>query len=152
MTIKSRVKIEKIVILSIVILFIFYGIFESFKLITGPRVTIVTPENGATLETNSVSIEGTAKNVSFISLNDRKIFVDDNGNFKEKLLLPYGYTIIKISAEDRFGEKIEKKIELWRPKENGNAYEEIKIEKISISTDATTTEKTSSTTSNKSKN
>jgi hypothetical protein len=48
-------------------------------------------------------VVGEAKNVSYLSLNGRQIFTDESGTFSEKLLLPYGYTIMTLKARDRFG-------------------------------------------------
>ena len=53
-----------------------------------------------------------AKNIKDISLNDRKIFIDEQGNFKEQLLLSYGYNVFKIKANDKFGRSVEKIVEI----------------------------------------
>ena len=45
-------------------------------------------------------------------MNDRKIFIDQQGNFKEKILLSYGYNIITMKANDKFGRNTKKKLEL----------------------------------------
>lgn len=139
MTIKGPLKIEKILAIIIIFVFILYSAYESYNLITGPKITILSPENGSSIDNNWFLLEGIAKNVSFISLNDRKIFIDDKGNFKEKLLLPYGYTIIKIDASDRFGKKVNKTLSLYRPKQDGNIYEEIQLNKTSTSTEESST-------------
>lgn len=89
-----------------------YAYLKTRDYIAGPQVTIHSPKNGATLSDSLVEISGTAKNISFISLNDRPIFVDDHGAFKEKLLLYQGYNIISVKAEDRYKRMTEKKLEL----------------------------------------
>ena len=78
----------------------------------GPIITIHTPENGSTLTESLVTIKGVAENISHISLNDRSIFIDEEGRFQEKLLLSYGYNIMTIKAEDKFGRKTEEILEL----------------------------------------
>ena len=80
-----------------------YGLFTSRHLIEGPIVTIDSPKDGATETSPLVEIDGTAQNITFISLDDRQIYIDENGHFSEKLLLQPGYSIIKIYAKDRFG-------------------------------------------------
>ncbi len=82
-----------------------YAIYQASKLIEGPRLTITTPKNGQTVHDSLLGIEGVAKNINTISLNDRPIFIDEAGNFKEKLLLFPGYNIMKIEAGDKFGKK-----------------------------------------------
>ncbi len=89
-----------------------YSYSRAEDLIRGPAVTILEPENGATVSAALVEVMGTARNITRISLDDREIFVDESGAFREKLLLSYGYTILTVKAEDRFGRKTEKSIEL----------------------------------------
>lgn len=89
-----------------------YGYFEARYILAGPQITISVPQNGSLVKDPFVTITGQAKNISYLSLNDRQIYVDQNGNFKEKLLLYPGYTIIKLKATDRFGRAIEKDSEV----------------------------------------
>ncbi len=101
------------ILITIFLLFIFsYGMIESKALIQGPQITINSPLYGETYKNSDIIIKGLAKNISKISLNDRNIFLDKNGNFIEKLLMSPGYNIINIKAEDRFGKKISEKIEI----------------------------------------
>ena len=86
--------------------------FQSREFLSGPTIEIRAPSNGATLSTSLIHIEGIAKRVSFITLNDRQIYVDENGKISEELLLQYGYNIISIKATDRFNRKVEKRLEL----------------------------------------
>ncbi|OGG47484.1 hypothetical protein A3D66_00265 [Candidatus Kaiserbacteria bacterium RIFCSPHIGHO2_02_FULL_50_9] len=89
-----------------------YALFEARFLIQGPVVTIDTPRNGQSVSVPLVEIAGKAKNISDITLNDRKIFVDEQGYFHEQLLLFYGYNILTLTAHDRFGRETQKVLEL----------------------------------------
>lgn len=89
-----------------------YALFQARNIISGPVIKIHAPVNGASVEHSLINIEGTAKNISRISMNDRQIFTDEEGEFNEKLLLSYGYNIITIKAKDRFGRDTEKTLEL----------------------------------------
>lgn len=89
-----------------------YAYLQSREFLRGPQITLISPQNGETFENALVVIEGAAHNVTSISLNDGAIFVDSKGNFKEKLLLLPGYNILSVKAEDRFGKKVEKTLEL----------------------------------------
>lgn len=89
-----------------------YSLFQAHKLISGPVITIFSPENGSLYNSPLIEITGKAKNVAYLNLNDKKIFTDENGNFKEKLLLSPGYNILKLDAKDKFGTYTEKRIEL----------------------------------------
>lgn len=106
-------KLLKIIVISFVLLFLFgYTSYEIQKLVFGPRITILSPKNGSLISSSTVEIVGIAKNINDISLDDRKIFIDEKGNFKEELLLSYGYNIVTVKASDKFGRKTEKIIEI----------------------------------------
>ena len=89
-----------------------YSIFQAWKLISGPIIDIYTPQNGATYSQTLIEIEGRARNISYLNLNDRPIFTNKNGYFKEKLLLSPGYNIIKLDAKDKFKNYTEKRLEI----------------------------------------
>lgn len=91
---------------------LFYGYFQSREFLLGPRLYVLEPKNGSVVGEPAVTISGTARNVSRISLNDNQIFTDRNGVFREKLLLLPGYNILTLKAEDRFGKKTKKILEL----------------------------------------
>ncbi|MFQ5662125.1 MAG: hypothetical protein ACE5F2_02640 [Candidatus Paceibacteria bacterium] len=95
-----------------IVIILGYASFQARNIIAGPVVKIKTPLNGASVEQSLINIKGVAKNISRISMNDKQIFTDDEGEFSEKLLLSYGYNIITIKAKDRFGRDTEKTLEL----------------------------------------
>jgi hypothetical protein len=107
---KSILKIMAILV--VIIFTVAYSIYQSRNLIKGPQISLMTPETGSTLANPLVAIKGVAENISFISLNDRQIFVDNEGNFSEELLLSPGYNLWEIEAKDKFGRIVSKKIEL----------------------------------------
>ena len=105
--------IVKITLISLIVLGIAgYSLFQARNLINGPRVSISWPHDGATLTNESVAVKGVAKNIAYITLNDRQIFVDKEGNFDEELLLAPGYNRWKLEAKDKFGRIVSQKIEL----------------------------------------
>jgi len=106
-------KLIQIIITSIILLFLFgYTAYEIQKIIFGPKIENLAPENGSVVSNHLIEVSGIAKNINDISINDRKIFVDEQGNFKEKILLFYGYNPISVKANDKFGRKTEKIIEV----------------------------------------
>ncbi len=107
-------RLLKIIVISIILLFLFgYTAYEIQRVLFGPKLEVLSPPNLSSISTSSLmEISGTAKNINNISLNDRKIFVDEQGNFKEHLLLSYGYNAIVIKAGDKFGRKTEKILEV----------------------------------------
>ena len=103
----------KLSIIALVALIIIgYSYFQSRNLIRGPELLIGSPENGSTFSAPLVSIKGTASNISFLTLNNRQIYVDSAGNFNEQLLLSDGYNLWTIEAKDKFGRIVSKKLEL----------------------------------------
>jgi hypothetical protein len=88
-----------------------YSVFQARKIMSGPKISIASPHNGATVQDSLIYVAGVAKNIKEISVNDRPIFIDENGNFQEKLLLSPGYNIIKLKAKDKFGKEVQKEIQ-----------------------------------------
>lgn len=82
--------------------FLFYAAFQSRLIITGPTITLNEDLNNVQYQ-RTVTIVGRAENIVSLSLNDRPIFTDDRGNFRETLVLPEGYTIMTLKAKDRYG-------------------------------------------------
>lgn len=105
--------IIKIATITLIVVFIAsYSLYESRNLIIGPVIEIFSPLDGSATDTALIEIKGLARNISSISLNDRKITVDNKGIFSEKMLLSPGYNIIKLTVADKFGRSKEKKLEL----------------------------------------
>ena len=94
------------------VLFI-YAIWNGRNLILGPKIDIIEPNNGATVEVNPVPLKGIIQNASFISLNGRQIFTDNLGVFSEEVGLYPGYNVITLEVTDRFGKRALKKVELF---------------------------------------
>lgn len=97
----------------VTIFIVSYAVYRSKNFIEGPVITITSPTNGATVGPDSVTIEGVIKNATAITLNGGKIFLDENGNFKQKILVAPGYTIITLQAEDRYKRATKKTLELF---------------------------------------
>lgn len=87
-------------------LFTTYLIFQARFLIAGPKLSldIEPPVNNTT---RVVELSGNATNITHLWLNDRPIFTDEKGHFKEALILENGYTITTLRARDRYGRETE---------------------------------------------
>lgn len=95
-------------VLPLLFLFLTIGAFATtrvYNLITGPKIKVESPTDGALLKNDLVEIIGKAQNSARIFLNGRQIFTDENGVFKEKLLVHYGYNIITLTGEDKFNKQ-----------------------------------------------
>jgi len=80
----------------------------------GPEIIVQTPLNGAVVLSTTIPIEGTAKNISKISINGRQISIDQKGIFKDRLVIAKGYNIITVVGIDRFGKVKEVELEVVR--------------------------------------
>ncbi len=89
-----------------------YGVFQARNLVLGPQIMVSHPQNGTNFTDPLITVDGTAYNITAISLNDRPIFIDETGAFSEKLLLTPGYTIMKVQAHDKFGRETQQLLEL----------------------------------------
>ena len=88
--------------LILVALTAFYIIFQARFLIAGPQI-VLTNEAPTAQNTRVIALSGTAYNITHLWLNDRPIFTDEAGHFKEALVLENGYTIATLRAKDRYG-------------------------------------------------
>lgn len=79
-----------------------YIIFQARYLIIGPQV-ILSDTPAQLQNVKQVFLSGKAYNISHLWLNDRPIYTDAQGNFKEALVLENGYTVATLRAEDRYG-------------------------------------------------
>lgn len=135
MTIKKQRSLFNIFFTVFLLLFIIYLIFESYRFISGPKITIISPKNGSTVDTPDIQFDSIIKNATFITIDNRQVFTDNSGVFKDKLLLSPGYNIIVVEAEDKFRNKVTEKLELYRTKKETDISPIIEIQ------EASTTEK-----------
>lgn len=92
-----------------------FGFINMNAIISGVSIKATLEEDKAT---DLTKIVGSAKNASFLALNGREIFIDKNGAFSETMSLPYGYSVITLSAEDKFGKSVQKQIEVYKKEQN----------------------------------
>jgi len=97
----------------LVCILVAYGIFNARNLIIGPTIEIFRSDQNVETSENLFTVNGRAKNIAYISVNEKPIFVDTEGLFEEKLLLSPGSNIIEIKARDRFKNEIKKTIMIY---------------------------------------
>ena len=88
--------------LMILLLIVFYALFQARNLIAGPQITL-TENLATTYGERTTLISGTAANIISLSLNGRELSTDEDGHFERTLVLETGYTIMTLRAEDRYG-------------------------------------------------
>lgn len=87
-------------LLLIVIIFI---LLRSLNYIRGPEIIIKYPLNGDVIASSSIKIQGQAKRIVKIMLNDFPITIDEQGNWNENLIIFPGLNKITIKVQDQFG-------------------------------------------------
>ena len=85
----------------LLVLAISYFAFQARVLLKGPVVVVA---DTATVQNEpTVKISGSVQNIVSLTLNDRPIYTDPEGNFKTTLILENGYTIMTLRATGRYG-------------------------------------------------
>lgn len=108
----TKKTLQKGLFLGFLLLIASYTYLKTENMIEGPQIDLAAPTDGMTTNSSLVKISGIASNISYIHLNDRKIYTNENGSFDEELLLYPGYNLITIDAEDRYGRKTVKTVEI----------------------------------------
>ncbi len=101
---------SRVLILTLCLVLLGYGLFEARRIIEGPTITIVSPKNGSATSTALLVITGTAYNISFLTINDKPAYTDQAGNFALTISPPNGYTVVSVAATDRFGRHSRKSV------------------------------------------
>ena len=100
-----RVSHKKLFIAIIGVLILLYGLWQSRDYLRGPGVYLESPKEGEVFEESLLKVRGQARYVAKFTLNGRAILIDEEGNFKEEILLAPGINEIEIYAEDKFGQQ-----------------------------------------------
>jgi len=98
-------------IISCVALFVFIGGFAFMKMefiFKGVQIEAKIDRDNSSI----AQVKGNAKNATHLSLNGREIFIDKEGSFTEPVALLPGFSVMTLEAQDKFGNKAEKKFEL----------------------------------------
>ena len=96
-----RLILGYIVAIAVFLLLLAYAVFQARFLILGPQIELT--QLPIIQENRVITLEGVATNITNINLNGRPIYTDENGYFKETLILENGYTITTLRAYDRYG-------------------------------------------------
>ena len=105
-------KIGIIVIAALII--IGYGAWRSLDYARGPVITIFQPVNGSMAASSTIDILGRANRVNSLTINGMSVSLDEQGNFKETVVVFPGVNMITLEAMDQFGRSTEKLLEVAR--------------------------------------
>ncbi len=108
----KTVKVTLVIFFAVAL--ILYALYETHDLIQGPTIVVTEPQDGATVMQEFINVRGTAKNISHLYFDGRQIFTNKTGTFEEQLLVPVGYTILELKADDRFNRETVRRIRIIR--------------------------------------
>jgi len=94
------------------VLILGYGYTGVRDFLNGPELTIEQPQNGISMTESKVTISGNTKRIGRVTLDNRDIFISEDGRFEELLLLAKGYNIIEMVGYDKFGRTVKNTLEL----------------------------------------
>jgi inosine/xanthosine triphosphate pyrophosphatase family protein len=89
-----------------------FGVYQARFIILGPKITIESPANGSTVTERLVTLKGSASNIKTLTVNGITLYTDDTGHFSERMLLFPGYNTVVVAAQDKFGNRLERRLEL----------------------------------------
>ena len=109
----NNLRFAKIIGVIIIIgIIVIYTITRSLNYARGPEIYIFSPTNGLIATTSTIVISGRVLRVNKISLNGKSILIDENGYWKETLIIFSGLNKITVTAEDQFGRNVSKELDL----------------------------------------
>ncbi len=103
-------RLEKYLLILLVIIALSYGGFRAYPLLKGPEITLYSPKEGDIVATSSFEVSGKVSKVKEITIQGRPVPIDTDGHFKELLVASPPYTILVITATDFYGASITKTV------------------------------------------
>jgi len=94
-----------------------YITFNTRLVSKGISLSIDGIENGKIYTEGSLEIDGNAKRAKHLLVNGREVYLDQEGNFKDLIILLPGYNVISVTAEDKFGKVTKNVFEIIREEE-----------------------------------
>ena len=107
-------KIGKWFFVALIGLIMFYFSTRIYNFITGPRIEIYSPQPGQIIKEDTCIIDGNIQNAKTIRINGKEISIDQEGNFKEEIIVKSPYTLIVIDAVDKYGKTKEEIMEIGK--------------------------------------
>lgn len=89
----------------IVIGFFTYLWFEYRQFVGSPKLELISPTQGQTVEMTSVWVEGSTDPETKLTVNEQAVGTDSNGNFKEEIKLSSSVNTIVVVATSKFGQE-----------------------------------------------
>ncbi|HOW60858.1 MAG TPA: helix-turn-helix domain-containing protein [Candidatus Moranbacteria bacterium] len=92
--------ISAIILVAVAILAYLYKEVNSF--ISTPRLVVIKPSDGSSVEGNSIHVTGIAEKDALVFINDQPVMVNENGEFGEDVGLKPNLNIITVKVRNKF--------------------------------------------------
>lgn len=92
-------------IISFIIFFFGYLFFQYNNYVSPPNLTIDSPKEGETLNSDKIEVTGKSDSDAVVSVNNLKIATNQNGEFASTVRLSPGINTISIESTSKYGKK-----------------------------------------------
>ena len=79
----------------------------------GPYLEIFEPVNGSAIASSTVAVSGRVQRVNGLFLNGEPVSTDEQGRWRETIVVFPGLNKITLIARDRFDRKIQQELDLF---------------------------------------
>jgi hypothetical protein len=90
-----------------------YISWRSLPYAQGPRIDVFEPVDGSAVAGPTIDVVGQAERVVSLTLNGSPISVNEQGSFKETLIVFPGVNTLTLRAADQFGRGTEARLEIF---------------------------------------
>lgn len=104
--------LRTILAIVLILIIIAYAIWRSLNYARGPAISIASPLDGSSVDTETIEITGRADRVNNLTMNGQPITIDQQGNFDQTVIVFHGTNKITFGASDQFGRSVEKELTL----------------------------------------
>jgi cytoskeletal protein RodZ len=105
----SFVITPKMIIVSAILLIVasifIYLYMQVNSFVSKPRLLIITPADGAKVESSSTHVTGIAEKDALVFINDQPVLVNEKGEFSEDVGLKSGLNTINVKARSKFNKE-----------------------------------------------
>lgn len=103
--------------IAVILIVIAYAGYRSLAYLRGPQIYVFQPISGSSIASTTITIIGRVDRVNSLSLNDNPLQVDEQGNFKQTIIVFPGVNIISLEATDQFHRSTKTALQLFGAKE-----------------------------------
>ncbi len=104
----------------VILFFLFIIIYAKSRtsfLSQGVSLSVENIENGQSFSSQVLELKGTAKRAVLLTINDREVLIDENGEFQETVILNPGLNTLTIEEKDKFDNYKYLEYQLWNTSE-----------------------------------